>query len=225
MNKSEILIIDDEPQIRKLLQINLEGEGYKVFHACDGKEGVRMAASHPPDLILLDVGLPDISGQLVLKELRTWFNKSIIMLSVQNGEADIIQALDNGATDYLAKPFRAGELLARIRASIKLHETKDQTQIIICGNIQVDLVSRTVLKGGEFIKLTSTEYNLLALFAKNLGRVMTHQYILKEIWGNSFQFETQYLRVFVASLRKKIEDNPTRPVHLLTESGVGYRFL
>ncbi len=225
MNKPEILIIDDEPQIRKLLQINLEANGYKVEYAVSGKDGLLRAANHPPDLILLDIGLPDQSGQEVLKELRSWFGKSIIMLSVQNGEADIVQALDNGASDYLTKPFRAGELLARIRSSLKRYETTENLGQIVCDDLVIDLVARSLTKNGTLIKLTSTEYNLIALFAKNAGRVLTHQYILKEIWGTSFQAETQYLRVFVGALRKKLEDNPTHPTHLLTESGVGYRFL
>ncbi len=225
MNRPEILIIDDEPQIRKLLQINLEANGYKVDYAVNGKDGLVRAANHPPDLILLDIGLPDQSGQEVLKELRSWFGKSIIMLSVQNGETDIVQALDNGASDYLTKPFRAGELLARIRSSLKLHETKENLGLIVCDDLVIDLVARSLTKNGTLIKLTSTEYNMIALFAKNAGRVLTHQYILKEIWGTSFQAETQYLRVFVGALRKKLEDHPTQPVHILTESGVGYRFL
>ncbi|HZK69557.1 MAG TPA: response regulator [Paludibacter sp.] len=224
MNNAEILIIDDEPQIRKLLEITLESNDYRVWQAATGKEGILMAANHTPELILLDLGLPDKSGHEVLKELRTWYNKSIIILSVQNTENDIITALDNGATDYLTKPFRTGELLARIRSSIRRHMSEENNNLIICGELQIDLVARIVKQNDEIVKLTSTEYNLMALFAKNEGRVLTHQFILREIWGFNYQTETQYLRVFIGTLRKKIELIPNQPKHIITENGVGYRF-
>lgn len=224
MNRAEILIIDDEPQIRKLLQINLESNDYKVIQATNGKEGILLAASHPPDLILLDLGLPDISGHEILKKLREWYNKPIIILSVQNNETDIVEGLDNGATDYLSKPFRTGELLARIRSAIRRNQSVVNETTIVCGNLEIDLVARIAKKNSEALKLTSTEYNLLALFIKNEGKVLTHQYILKEIWGFGYLSETQYLRVFIGTLRKKIEDNPNNPQHIVTESGVGYRF-
>jgi two-component system KDP operon response regulator KdpE len=225
MSKAEILVIDDEPQIRKLLEINLESNGYKVLQAENGKEGIIIAANHPPELILLDLGLPDKSGHEILKELRIWYNKAIIILSVRDSEADIVSALDNGATDYLTKPFRTGELLARIRASIRRNLETENRSIIVCGDLTIDLTTRTVRKNEEILKLTSTEYNLISLFARNEGRVLTHQFILKEIWGVGFQTETQYLRVFVGTLRKKIEDNPNQPIHIITESRVGYRFV
>lgn len=224
MNKAEILIIDDEPQIRKLLKINLENHDYKVLQAETGKEGLLIAANHPPELILLDIGLPDISGHDVLKELRNWYNKSIIVLSVQNSENDIVTALDNGATDYLTKPFRTAELMARIRSAIRRNQTNECVSLIEIGDLIIDLSARTIKKNNELLKLTSTEFNLISLFAKHGGSVLTHQYLLKEIWGASFQTETQYLRVFVAQLRKKIEDNPNQPKYIITESRVGYRF-
>lgn len=224
MNKCKILIIDDEPPIQRLLQINLESHDYKVTQATSGKEGLLLAASHQPDLILLDLGLPDQSGHRVLHELRGWYQKPILILSVIDHEQDIISALDQGATDYLTKPFRTGELLARIRSAIRRSQPSEQTSILQFGNLEIDLVARTTKKEGEMIKLTTTEYNLLALFAKNEGKVLTHPYILKEIWGYSHQMETQYLRVFVGTLRKKIEANPNSPKHIITESGVGYRF-
>lgn len=225
MNKPEILIIDDEPQIRKLLRITLESNDYKVFHATTGKEGIIAAANHPPQLILLDIGLPDQSGHEVLVQLREWYNKPVIILSVNDSEVDIVSALDSGATDYITKPFRSGELLARIRSAIKRDQnTGLNDSVISSGNLSIDLVNRVVRRTEEIVKLTSTEYNLLALFAKNEGKVLTHQYILKEIWGVGYQTETQYLRVFVAQLRKKIEENPHNPQHIVTESGVGYRF-
>ncbi|MCK6650052.1 MAG: response regulator transcription factor [Bacteroidia bacterium] len=225
MNKAEILIIDDEPQIRKLLEITLESNNYKVWQAETGKEGIVLAANHPPELILLDIGLPDKSGHDILKELRTWYNKSIIIISVLNNENDIVKALDNGATDYLTKPFRTAELLARIRSAIRRNESQHNTNTIECGNIQIDLTARVVKKNNKVLKLTSTEYNLMVLFAKNEGRVLTHQFLLKEIWGVGYQTETQYLRVFVGTLRKKIEDDHNKPKHIITESGIGYRFV
>jgi two-component system KDP operon response regulator KdpE len=224
MNNSVILIIDDETQIRKLLTINLEGKDYKVIQAENGKQGILLAANHNPDLILLDIGLPDKSGHEVLKELREWYNNSIIMLSVQNGEEDIVKALDNGATDYLSKPFRIGELLARIRSSIRKND-KDTIQTTMqFDDLSFDFVARTVKKNNEILKLTITEYNLLSLLAKNDDKVLTHQFILRQIWGIGYQTETQYLRVFVGQLRKKIEGNPNKPKHIITESGIGYRF-
>ncbi len=224
MNKAEILVIDDEAQIRKLLEITLESNDFKVVQAETGKQGVLLAANHSPDLILLDLGLPDKSGHEILKELRTWYTKSIIILSVIDQEEDIVKALDNGATDYLTKPFRNAELMARIRAAIRRNSSENNAVISQFNDLEIDVVSRTVKKNNEFLKLTSTEFNLLALFIKNEGRVLTHQYILKEIWGVGSQTETQYLRVFVGTLRKKIEENPNHPEHIITESGVGYRF-
>lgn len=225
MSRNEILIIDDEPQIRKLLEITLKSNDYKTFLAETGHEGILLAANHTPELILLDLGLPDKSGHEVLKELRQWYRKSVIILSVQNSEHDIVTALDNGATDYLCKPFRTAELLARIRSAIRRnHNIDNNSSVFVIGNLEIDLTAHTVKKNNEIIKLTSTEYNLLVLFAKHEGSVLTHQYILKEIWGVGSQTETQYLRVFVAALRKKIEDSPNEPVHIITENGVGYRF-
>ena len=224
MNKAEILIIDDEPQIQKLLQINLESNDYKVVQARTAKEGILMAANHPPDIIILDIGLPDKSGHEVLKELRHWYAKPVIILSVLDNEKDIVSALDTGATDYLTKPFRTGELLARIRAAIRRNQTAVNASVVTANELEIDLVARIVKRNNEIVKLTATEYTLLALFAKNESKVLTHQYILKEVWGYGYQTETQYLRVFVGSLRKKIEENPNNPQHLITESGVGYRF-
>lgn len=225
MNNPIILIIDDESQIRKLLEITLQSNDYKVLQATNGKEGILMAANHPPDLILLDIGLPDESGQLVLKKLREWYSKPIIMLSVQNDEESIISALDNGANDYLVKPFRTGELLARIRTVLRNKNTDEENTLIVCNNLQIDLVSRIVKKNDEQLKLTTTEYALLTTLAKNEGKVLTHQFLLKHIWGPGYTEQSQYLRVFVAQLRKKIEANPNHPEIILTESGVGYRFV
>lgn len=225
MNKGEILIIDDESQIRKLLKIFLESNDYKVIEAVNGAEGISLAANHSPDLVILDIGLPDKNGHEILVELRTWFEKAIIILSVQNQEDNIVKALDNGASDYLSKPFRTGELLARIRSAIRSNHKTDPDSVITSDELTIDLIGRTVSVKGEVVKLTATEYNLLKLFAVNQGRVLTHQYILKEVWGIGSQNETQYLRVFVAQLRKKLEKDPNHPHHFITESGVGYRFM
>jgi two-component system KDP operon response regulator KdpE len=225
MNSAEVLIIDDEAQIRKLLEITLESNDFKVNQAVNGKEGRITAANHPPDLILLDLGLPDENGHYVLKKLREWYTKPVIILSVQSNEEDIVKALDNGANDYLVKPFRTGELLARIRSVMRGANPQETKHAIDCGNFQIDLSARIVKKNNEIIKLTATEYTLLALFAKNEGKVLTHQYLLKQVWGPGYINQSQYLRVFIAQLRKKIEKDPNRPEHIITESGVGYRFV
>jgi two-component system KDP operon response regulator KdpE len=225
MNKAEILVIDDEPQIRKLLEITLQSNQYLVKGAVSAKEGLIMAANHPPDLILLDLGLPDENGHIVLKKLRQWYTNPVIILSVQKSEEDIIKALDNGANDYLSKPFRTGELLARIRSALRASVADEGEMVISFENLQIDLTARTVKKNNEIIKLTSTEYNLLALFARNEGKVLTHQFLLRAIWGPGYINQSQYLRVFIAQIRKKIENDPNHPEYLLTESGVGYRFI
>ena len=225
MTKAEILVIDDEVQIRKLLQITLQSNDYVVKEAATANEGKVMAANHPPDLIILDLGLPDENGHDVLKKLREWYTNPVIILSVQSTEEDIIKALDNGANDYLVKPFRTGELLARIRSSLRSTNTEESIPVINCKNLEIDLSARTVKKNNEVVKLTSTEYNLLSLFARNEGKVLTHHYLLREIWGPGFINQSQYLRVFTAQLRKKIENDPNRPEYILTETGVGYRFI
>lgn len=225
MNNCEILIIDDEVQIRKLLEITLNSNDFIVKEANTAKEGLIMAANHPPDLIILDLGLPDDNGHNVLKKLREWYTKSIVILSVVNNEEDIVKALDNGANDYLIKPFRTGELLARIRSAIRNNSSETNNSLIDCGELQIDLSARIIKKKNETIKLTSTEYTLLALFARNEGKVLTHSYLLKQVWGPGHVNESQYLRVYIAQLRKKIEDNPNKPAYLITESGVGYRFV
>ncbi|MEO7443981.1 MAG: response regulator, partial [Ferruginibacter sp.] len=222
---AEILIIDDEPQIRKLLDITLQTNGYLPKAAATAKEGLVMAENHPPELILLDLGLPDDSGHNVLKKLRLWYTNPVIILSVQKREEDIIKALDNGANDYLSKPFRTGELLARIRSSLRSINTEDGDTVINIRDLKVDFTTRSVWRQNQLVKLTVTEYNLLALFIKNEGKVLTHQYLLRAIWGPGYINQSQYLRVFIAQIRKKIEEDPNRPEYLLTEAGVGYRFI
>lgn len=225
MNSAEILIIDDEIQIRKLLEITLQSNDYKVSEAATAREGLIKAANHPPDMILLDLGLPDENGHSVLQKLREWYNKPIIILSVQSSEEDIVKALDNGANDYLVKPFRTGELLARIRSVLRNTGDEEESAILESGDLQIDLSLRVIKKKNEIIKLTATEYTLLALFARNEGKVLTHQYLLREVWGPGYINQSQYLRVFIAQLRKKIENDPNRPEVIVTESGVGYRFV
>lgn len=225
MNKPEILIIDDEPQMRKLLEITLQSNGYLSKTAASAKEGLIMSENHPPELILLDLGLPDDSGHNVLQKLRQWYTNPIIILSVQKNESDIIKALDNGANDYLSKPFRTGELLARIRSVLRNINTDEGQTTLSFGDLNVDLSTRSVWKNNQLLKLTATEYNLLALLIRNEGKVLTHQFLLRAIWGPGYINQSQYLRVFIAQIRKKIEDDPNRPLYLLTEAGVGYRFI
>lgn len=225
MNNATILIIDDEVQIRRLLEITLESNNFNIESTGMAKEGLRIAASHPPDLIILDLGLPDENGHSVLRKLREWYTKPILILSAQSGEEDIVKALDSGANDYLVKPFRTGELLARIRSALRSNITEDNNPVIDCNELQIDLAARIVKKNNELIKLTATEYKLLSLFGQNEGKVLTHQYLLREVWGPGYINQSQYLRVFIAQLRKKIESDPNRPVYIITESGVGYRFI
>lgn len=224
-NATEILVIDDEPQIRKLLEITLQSNGYKIREATTAREGLSTASSHPPELILLDLGLPDESGLSVLKTLREWYTKPVIILSVQSSEEAIVEALDKGANDYLVKPFRTGELLARIRSVLRSSVSGTDSMIIRSDDLQIDLSLRTVKKNDLPVKLTATEYNLLVLLVRNEGKVLTHQYLLREVWGPSFVDQSQYLRVYVAQLRKKIENNHNAPLHIITESGIGYRFV
>ena len=219
-----ILVIDDEVQIRRLLEITLSSSWFKISEASTGKEGLISAATLHPSLIILDLGLPDTEGLEILKKIREWYQKPIIVLSVKNSEDDIISALDNGANDFITKPFRTMELLARIRVALRHSPGNEVDPILVFGAITIDLVNHTARKNDEILKLTSTEFSLLALLAKNSGRVLTHQAILKDVWGFGYVGQTQILRVFVAQLRKKIEDDPAKPKYLITESGIGYRF-
>lgn len=222
---SHILIIDDEAAIRKLLTITLEASGYAVTQAASAREGETAAAMRQPDLVLLDLGLPDDDGQRLLRRLREWYTKPMIVLSARDEEAEIVNALDGGANDYLTKPFRTGELLARIRSALRLANTEEGEAVKNFGPLTLDLTARTVKKNGELVKLTSTEYALLTLFVKNEGKVLTHPFILREIWGPGYVAHTEYPRVFVGQLRKKIEESPNHPTLILTESGIGYRFV
>jgi two-component system, OmpR family, KDP operon response regulator KdpE len=222
-NQPTILVIDDEIQIRRLLQLTLEPNGYTLKFATTGNDGITMAGSERPELIILDLGLPDIDGLTVLKRIREWATLPILILSVHNAEGDIIGCLDAGADDYLVKPFRTGELLARVRTALRHRPRNQEKELFTIHDLSVDLAVRIVKKGSEVIKLTSIEYSLLALFVRNAGRVLTHKYILEQVWGPTFSEEAQYTRVYVGQLRKKIEDDPTNPKILITESGIGYR--
>lgn len=221
--QNTIVIIDDEPQIRKVLTIALESADCKIVEAENGNDGIVQTATNHPQLVILDLGLPDRDGLSVIKELRTWTEVPIIVLSVRNSEEDIVKALDMGADDYLTKPFNTSELLARIRANIRRVQQASDGEIFTNGNLSIDFSSRIVKKGNKEIELTNTEYLLLTLLAKNIGKVLTHNYLLKQIWGPNSVENTQYLRVFIGQLRKKIEEDYSRPQIIVTESGVGYR--
>ena len=222
----KILIIDDEAQIRKILRIGLEANNFKVDEAATGNEGITKAAMDQPDAIILDLGLPDEDGLNVLKKLREWYKYPVIILSVRNTESDIITALDWGADDYVTKPFSMGELLARLRNALRHRKPDEETpKIFNAQDIEIDFVARTVKKNDEILKLTAKEYSLLALLANNIGKVLTHRYILQKVWGYGFENETQSLRVYISQLRKKIEDDPANPQIIITESYIGYRLV
>jgi two-component system KDP operon response regulator KdpE len=222
--KPLILIVDDEPQIRRLLTISLEANGYRVASAFTGHEGLVLAAQHRPALIILDIGLPDLSGQEVLHRLREWSNAPVIILSVQDDEKGKVAALDAGADDYVTKPFNTDELLARLRVALRHATKQEEAAVFQTKNLIVDLATRRVTANGKEVKLTATEYNLLRLFVRHAGKVLTHRQILREVWGAGHDDDTHYLRVYVAHLREKIEANPEQPELILTELGVGYRF-
>ncbi|NJD22775.1 MAG: response regulator [Melioribacter sp.] len=221
--KHVILIIDDESQIRRILRITLESADYKVIEAANGKDGIVQAATSRPSLIMLDLGLPDQDGLSVLREIRAWSSLPVMILSVRNTEEDIVTALDLGADDYVTKPFNSSELLARIRANIRRTQQVESESFVINGDLKIDFVKRVVYKKSNELKLTNTEYLLLFLLFKNIDKVLTHNYVLKEVWGPSHTEDSQYLRVFIAQIRKKIEDDASHPKYIVTESGVGYR--
>lgn len=220
----QILIIDDELQIRRFLRISLEAKGYRVHEAETGQEGVLKTAQVRPDVVILDMGLPDMDGLAVLKRLREWTQTPVIILSVRDSDRDKVAALDGGADDYLTKPFSTEELLARIRTAQRHAQPEPQQAIFSSsGRLHVDLTRRLVTVNGEAVKLTPTEYALLRLMIQHAGKVLTHQQILRAVWGPEYVGETHYLRVYFAQLRQKIEADPALPEIILTEPGVGYR--
>lgn len=224
-NTLKILIIDDEPQMRKLLSLSLGTKGYKTIEAVNGREGISFAATARPDLIILDIGLPDMSGTEVLAQVRDWSQIPIIILSAQDSSESIVESLNIGADDYMTKPFDANELLARVQVCLRRSFKKDYEQTVFeFKNIKVDLSSRLVTKNGQEVKLTSTEYDLLKLFIRYQNKVLTTKQILKEIWGPGAVDQAQYPRVYVRHLRQKLEDDSENPLLIQTEPGVGYRF-
>lgn len=224
-NKPLVLIIDDEPQIRRLLTVTLEANNYRVLVALTGQEGLVLAAQHRPSLVLLDLGLPDFSGQEVLRRLREWSDTPIIILTVQDDEAGKVSALDDGADDYVTKPFNTSELLARIRVALRHATKEEETAVFQSGNLVVDLATRHVTANGRDVKLSVTEYNLLRFLVRHAGKVVTHRQLLLEVWGKGHEEHTHYLRVYIAHLREKIEIDVSRPELIITEPGVGYRLL
>lgn len=223
VNTPRILVIDDEVQIRRLLDMTLDAHQYKVILAETGKDGLRRAETERPDLIILDLGLPDADGIDILKQLRVWTDRPVLVLSVRSSERDIVSCLDAGADDYLVKPFRTEELLARVRTAMRHRQISHDSPMISIGGLDINTETRIVIKAHAQLKLTAIEYSLLMLFVRNAGRVLTHRYILEQVWGPSYIDETQYTRVYVGQLRKKIEDDPAHPQIIFTESGIGYR--
>ena len=220
-----VLVVDDEPTMRRFLRPALEAQGYRVVEAVSAQEAVLQASSHNPDVVLLDLGLPDGDGVDVTRRLRSWSAAPIVVVSARDQEADKVAALDAGADDYLTKPFGTGELLARLRVALR-HAARlreDGDSVFESEGLRVDLGARRVARGGQEIHLTALEYKLLSVLVRHAGRVVTHRQLLKEVWGPSAVNETQYLRVYMAQLRHKIEKDPARPALLRTETGVGYR--
>jgi two-component system KDP operon response regulator KdpE len=221
--KPVALIIDDEVQIRRLLRVVLEGENYQVHESATGQEGLTEIANRRPAVILLDLGLPDLDGLQVLKRLREWSQAPVLVLSVRDDEQGKVAALDAGADDYVTKPFSSAELLARLRAAQRKTRPEEEICVFKHRDLVVDLTARVVSRGGQEIKLTATEYALLRLFVRHPDRILTHRYILREIWGPKSEEHRQYLRVYITHLRQKIEVDPTTPLLIKTEQGIGYR--
>lgn len=223
--KLTALVVDDEVQIRRLLRITLEANSYRVFEAGTGKEGLVEAASRRPDVVLLDLGLPDVEGLTVLKRLREWSHVPVLILSVRDREEEKVAALDHGADDYVTKPFNSGELLARIRVALRHAQSQTEEPVFKCGHLEVDLPKRVVRVNGSEVRLTTTEYSLLRLFVAHAGKVLTHRQIMREVWGPKNLEHTHYLRVYMKHLREKLESDPNQPELFVTEPGVGYRFV
>lgn len=225
-NQPTVLVIDDEAQIRKFLRISLVAKGYRVIESADGGDGLAQAALGKPDMVVLDLGLPDMDGQQVLRELRDWSQVPVLVLSVRSGEGDKVTALDAGANDYMTKPFGIQEFLARVRVLLRQVGSGEQTQAVIrCGPLSVDFAYRRVTLNALEVALTRKEYAVLAILARHLGRVVTQQHLLKDVWGASHTDDSHYLRVVIGHLRQKLGDDPTAPRFIITEAGVGYRLL
>jgi two-component system, OmpR family, KDP operon response regulator KdpE len=223
-----VVLVEDDKQIRRFLYMTLEAESMRVYEAGTGKQGLSLIKDHEPDLVILDLGLPDIDGIEVIEQLRTWASMPILILSARSEEQQKVAALDAGADDYLTKPFGSSELLARIRAHLRksVHRLMDNSGSPFCfGDITLDFSLRRVARGDEIVHLTPIEYRLLATLVQNAGKVLTHTQLLREVWGPGHSERSHYLRIYMAHLRQKLEQDPARPRHIITETGVGYRFI
>jgi two-component system KDP operon response regulator KdpE len=221
---TRVLVVDDEPQILRAMKTNLAARGYEVDLAPTGEDALRLAAAHRPDVVILDLGLPGIDGIEVVHGLRGWTTVPIIVLSVRDAEADKIAALDAGADDYVTKPFSMGELLARLRAATRRTDPGPEAAVVETASFTIDLGAKRVRRQGEEVHLTPTEWGLLEVLVRNPGRLVSQRQLLQQVWGPQYETETNYLRVYLAQLRRKLEDDPGRPRHLITEPGMGYRF-
>ncbi|MCU1433671.1 MAG: two-component system response regulator [Pseudarthrobacter sp.] len=223
--RTRVLVVDDDPHLLKALRITLQAHGYDVDTASDGGTCLSAASRRPPDVMILDLGLPDRDGADVLRELRRWSSLPVLVLSARHGSSDKVDALDAGADDYITKPFGLDELLARLRALLRRVPEPESAPTVAASSFTVDLARRRVTRGGEVVRLTPTEWNILELLVRNPARLVTQQQLLLDVWGPAYQTEANYLRVYMAQLRRKLEDHPGNPRHLLTEPGVGYRFM
>lgn len=222
---NRILVIDDESQIRKLLKVSLKSQGFYIEESHDGRDGINKVAIIKPDLVILDLGLPDMDGKEVIREIREWSNVPIVILTARDQEQEKIEALDNGADDYITKPFGIGELLARIRVCLRRKTEDENEHIFNFGGLIIDLVNRRITVDNMEIKLTPTEYEIIKVLAQNAGKVITHKQLLKKVWGNAYDNDNNYIRVYIGQIRRKIEPNPAQPCYIITESGVGYRLI
>lgn len=223
--KLRVLVIDDEPQIQKLLRVSLQVQGYLFEGVLTGKDGVVRAAIMKPDIMIVDLGLPDMDGKEVVLQVREWSQVPIIVLTARDQEQEKIEALDAGADDYVTKPFSMGELMARMRVCLRRMAQVEDEPVLTCGGLAVDLLQRTVTVDGREVKLTPTEYEIIKVMAQHAGRVLTHKQLLKAVWGNDYNNDTHYIRVYIGQLRRKIEADSAQPRYIITESGVGYRLM
>ena len=221
---TRILIVEDEPELRRALGINLRARKYEVDSAGDGATALELASRHPPDLVILDLGLPDMDGTEVIRGLRGWSQAAIVVLSAREGQSDKVGALDAGADDYLTKPFGMDELLARIRASLRRAQPAESEPVIRTSRFTIDLAAKRVTTESGPIRFTPTEWHLLEILAKNAGKLVSRQQLLTDVWGPAYAKETNYLRVYMAQIRQKLEADPSHPQHIITEPGMGYRF-
>jgi two-component system KDP operon response regulator KdpE len=221
---TRILVVDDEAQLRRALDVNLSARGYEVDTASSGEEALRLAAAVPPDVVLLDLGLPGLDGLGVVRDLRRWSSVPIVILSARDAEAAKVAALDAGADDYITKPFGINELLARVRAALRRHQPASDEAVVRTADFTIDLAASKAWRLGEEVRLTPLEWGLVRQLVRNPGRLLTQRWLLQEVWGPQYGSETSYLRVYLAALRRKLEPNPSQPRYFITEPGMGYRF-